>query len=185
MTIILDLDTGQVHGVVGGRDHKGVGGWLFARPLEWRLAVQVVAIDSSAAWRKALRMSLPRTAFTVDHFHLISIDKAWAQRMLLLRGGDNLSCRAALRLEEVFTWKFQPTPSRQSGKSRNSSVPCSAPGHWKTLRRQEGTRGTRNGSRKTGSQQALPHRAQVVKRDPGAHCHRGHDWQGRDQQHNC
>jgi transposase len=38
MTTIVDLDTGQVLGVVDGRDHKGVGDWLFARPLEWRLA---------------------------------------------------------------------------------------------------------------------------------------------------
>ncbi|GAC1377725.1 MAG: ISL3 family transposase [Pseudarthrobacter sp.] len=126
MTTIVDLDTGQVLGVVDGRDHKGVGEWLFARPLEWRLGVQVVAIDPSAAFRKALRMWLPRTAVAVDHFHLISlanqvmtetrqnlsqqvkgrrgraVDKAWAHRMLLLRGGDTLSCRAALRLEEVF-----------------------------------------------------------------------------------
>ncbi len=126
MTTIVDLDTGQVLGVVDGRDHKGVGDWLFARPLEWRLAVQVVAIDPSAAFRKALRMWLPRTAVAVDHFHLISlanqamtetrqnlsqqvkgrrgraIDKAWAHRMLLLRGGDTLSCRAARRLEDVF-----------------------------------------------------------------------------------
>jgi hypothetical protein len=34
--------------------------------LEWRLAVQVVAIDPSAAFRKALRMWLPRTAVAVD-----------------------------------------------------------------------------------------------------------------------
>jgi transposase len=112
--------------VVDGRDHKGVGDWLFARPLEWRRAVQVVAIDPSAAFRKALRMWLPRTAVAVDHFHLISlanqamtetrqnlpqqvkgrrgraIDKAWAHRMLLPRRGDTLSCRAALRLKEVF-----------------------------------------------------------------------------------
>ena len=43
MTTIVDLDTGQVLGVVDGRDHKGVGEWLFKRPLEWRLGVQVVA----------------------------------------------------------------------------------------------------------------------------------------------
>ncbi|MEC5192566.1 MULTISPECIES: ISL3 family transposase [unclassified Arthrobacter] len=126
MTTIVDLDTGQVLGVVDGRDHKGVGDWLFARPLDWRLGVQVVAIDPSAAFRKALRMWLPRTAVAVDHFHLISlanqamtetrqnlsqqvkgrrgraVDKAWAHRMLLLRAGDTLSCRAAHRLEEVF-----------------------------------------------------------------------------------
>jgi hypothetical protein len=32
-----------------------------------------------------------------------TVDKAWAHRMLLLRGGDTLSARAACRLEEVFT----------------------------------------------------------------------------------
>lgn len=109
-----------------GRDHKGVGDWLFARPLVWRLGVQVVAIDPSAAFRKALRMWLPRTAVAVDHFHLVSlanqavtearqnlsqqvkgrrgrgIDKAWAHRMLLLRAGDTLTGNAARRLAEVF-----------------------------------------------------------------------------------
>ncbi|MDP9982277.1 transposase [Pseudarthrobacter oxydans] len=126
MTTIVDLDTGQVLGVVDGRDHKGVGDWLFARPLQWRLGVQVVAIDPSAAFRKALRMWLPRTAVAVDHFHLVSlgnqamtearqnlsqrvkgrrgrgVDKAWAHRMLLLRAGDALSEKAAHRLAEVF-----------------------------------------------------------------------------------
>lgn len=126
MTTIVDLDTGQVLGVVDGRDHKGVGDWLFARPLAWRLGVQVVAIDPSAAFRKALRMWLPRTAVAVDHFHLVSlgnqamtearqnlsqqvkgrrgrgVDKAWAHRMLLLRAGNTLSDKAAHRLEEVF-----------------------------------------------------------------------------------
>lgn len=32
MTTIVDLDTGQVLGVVDGRDHKGVGDWLFVLP---------------------------------------------------------------------------------------------------------------------------------------------------------
>jgi hypothetical protein len=126
MTTIVDLDTGQVLGRVDGRDHKGVGDWLFARPLDWRLGVQVVAIDPSAAFRKALRMWLPRTGVAVDHFHLVSlgnqamtetrqnlsqqvkgrrgrtVDKAWAHRMLLLRAGDTLSDSAAHRLADVF-----------------------------------------------------------------------------------
>lgn len=64
MTTIVDLDTGQILGVVDGRDHTGVGAWLLKRLLQWRLGVQVVAIDPSAAFRKALRMWLPRTAVT-------------------------------------------------------------------------------------------------------------------------
>lgn len=39
MTTIVDLDTRQVLGIVDGRDSEGVGDWLFARPLEWRLGV--------------------------------------------------------------------------------------------------------------------------------------------------
>ncbi|WP_163167210.1 transposase [Arthrobacter sp. Alg241-R88] len=31
-----------------------VDDWMFARPLAWRLAVQVVAIDPSAAFKKGV-----------------------------------------------------------------------------------------------------------------------------------
>lgn len=136
-----DNDHGSGHwpgpGRRGGQDHKGVGNWRFARPLDRRLGVQVVALDPSAAFPKALRMWLPRTAVAVDHLHLISlanqamtetrqnlsqevksrrgraVDKAWAHRMLLLRGGDTLSCRAVHRLEEVFAVE-DPTGTLQA-----------------------------------------------------------------------
>ena len=111
MTTIFDLDTGQVLGVMDGRVHRRVGGWLFKRPLEWRLGVQIVAIAPSAASRKALRMWLPRTAVSVDTFDLVLLgnnmltevrqrltqetkgrrgrttDPIWANRRLLLRAG--------------------------------------------------------------------------------------------------
>ena len=126
MTTIVDLDTGRVLGVVDGRDSTGVGDWLFARPLQWRLGVEVVAIDPSAAFRKALRMWLPRTAVSVDAFHLVFLanqaltearqrltqelkgrrgrtaDPVWANRRLLLRGAETLSERGRDRLETVF-----------------------------------------------------------------------------------
>jgi transposase len=126
MSTIVDLDTGQVLGIVDGRDSAGVGDWLKARPLAWRLGVQVVAIDPSAAFRKALRMWLPRTAVSVDAFHLSmlanamltevrqrmtqetkgrrgrAVDPVWANRRLLLKGAENLSERARNRLEVVF-----------------------------------------------------------------------------------
>ena len=122
MTTIVDFDTGQVLGIVDGRDSQGVGDWLFTRPLEWRLGVQVVAIDPSAAFGKALRMWLPPTAVSVDTFHLVklsndmltevrqrltqqvhgrrgrSADPVWANRRLLLRAWETLSDRARDRL---------------------------------------------------------------------------------------
>jgi transposase len=138
MTTIVDLDTGQVLGAVDGGDHKGVGDWLFARPLAWGQELQVVAIDPLAAFLKALRMWFPRTAVAVDHFPLISladqavtearqnlsqqvngrrgcsVDKAWAHRMLLLRAGDTLTGSAARRLAEVFA-ADHPTGKLQAG----------------------------------------------------------------------
>jgi len=86
----------------------------------------VVAIDPSAAFRKAITTHLPAAALSVDAFHLVqlanqmltavrqrcareqhdrrgtSIDPAWANRRLLLRGADSLSARGWARLERVF-----------------------------------------------------------------------------------
>ena len=62
MTTFVDADTGRVLGVVDGRDSAGVGAWLGARSEAWRAAVEVVAIDPSAAFRRALRERLPAAA---------------------------------------------------------------------------------------------------------------------------
>jgi transposase len=70
MSTIVDVTTGQVLGVVDGRDSAGVGTWLAARPAAWLAQVEVVAIDPSAAFRKALRTHLPHAAVSVDPFHL-------------------------------------------------------------------------------------------------------------------
>jgi transposase len=90
--------------------------------------VQVVAIDPSAVFRKALRMWLPRTAVSVDAFHLVLLgnnmltevrqrltqelkgrrgrtaDPVRANRrlLLLLLAGETLSDRGRDRLRKVF-----------------------------------------------------------------------------------
>jgi transposase len=126
MTTLVDADTGRVLGVVDGRDSAGVGAWLAARSPAWRNAVQVVAIDPSAAFRKALRAHLPHTAVSVDPFHLVKlandmlthvrqrvvrdrkgrrgrgIDPAWTSRRLLLRAGNTLGPRALARLKATL-----------------------------------------------------------------------------------
>lgn len=126
MTTFVDLDTGAVLGVVDGRDSAGVGDWLKARDGDWRDRVEVVAIDPSAAFRKAIAAHLPAAAVSVDAFHLVQLanqaltavrqrrarevhdrrgracDPAWANRRLLLRAADTLSPRGWARLERVF-----------------------------------------------------------------------------------
>ena len=126
MTTIVDADTGRVLGIVDGRDSAGVGGWLAARSQAWRDAVEVVAIDPSAAFRRAIRQQLPRAALSVDAFHLVKLgndmvtrirqrvtreakgrrgrlaDPAWVNRRLLLRAGDTLSAKARARLRATL-----------------------------------------------------------------------------------
>jgi len=127
MSTFVNADCGQVLGIVDGRDSAAVGGWLAARSQAWRDRIQVVAIDPSAAFRKAIVDALPHARISVDGFHLVQlanlmvtrvrqrlvrdrerrrgrlVDPAWANRMLLLRGYDTLSARAKARLDWVFT----------------------------------------------------------------------------------
>jgi transposase len=126
MTTLVDTDTSRVLGVVDGRDSAGVGTWLAARSPAWRDAVEVVAIDPSAAFRKALREHLPAAAVSVDAFHLVKLandmvtavrqrvireakgrrgrleDPAWTNRRLLMRAGNTLSPRALARLKATL-----------------------------------------------------------------------------------
>ena len=94
--------------------------------MAWRARIQVVAIDPSAAFRRAITEQLPDALISVDPFHLVQlanlmvtrvrqrlvrerehrrgrkIDPAWAHRTLLLRGYDTLSDRGRVKLQTVF-----------------------------------------------------------------------------------
>jgi transposase len=126
MSTIVNADCGQVLGIVDGRDSAAVGGWLAERSQAWRDRIEVVAIDPSAAFKKAITEELPNAQISVDPFHLVQlanlmvtrvrqrlirereqrrgrmVDPAWANRRLLLRGYDTLSPRAKARLDAVF-----------------------------------------------------------------------------------
>jgi transposase len=126
MSTLVNASTGQVLGVVDGRDSAAVGGWLAARSPAWRARIAVVAIDPSAAFRRAIREQLPNALISVDPFHLVqlanlmltrvrqrlvrerehrrgrAVDPAWAHRTLLLRGYDTLSARGRAKLQTVF-----------------------------------------------------------------------------------
>jgi transposase len=127
MTTFVNLQTGQVIGIVDGRHSAAVTTWLAARTPAWRERVEVVAMDPSATYRSAIGAALPAAKVSVDHWHLIRLanlmvtavrqrvarewlgrrgratDGAWAHRMLLLRAGNTLSDGAWDRLDRVFT----------------------------------------------------------------------------------
>jgi transposase len=59
MSTIVNAASGQVLGIVDGRDSATVGGWLAQRSPAWRDRIEVVAIDPSAAFKKAITEQLP------------------------------------------------------------------------------------------------------------------------------
>ena len=109
-------------GQVDGRTSAAVQAWLAARTEEFRAAVEVVVIDPHAGYAAAVRAALPQAQIAVDHFHLVmlanktvtavrqrvtrdllgrrgrTIDPAWANRRLLLRGRERLSQPALARM---------------------------------------------------------------------------------------
>ena len=127
MTTFVNLQTGQVIGIVDGRHSAAVTTWLAARSEQWRKRVEVVAMDPSATYRSAIGTALPTASISVDHWHLVRLanlmvttvrqrvarewlgrrgratDGAWAHRMLLLRAGNTLTPGAWDRLDRVFT----------------------------------------------------------------------------------
>jgi transposase len=63
-------------GQVLGRRSTDVTGWLETQGKAFCAAVEVVAIDPCAAYRRAARQALPQTQVVVDHFHLVRLANA-------------------------------------------------------------------------------------------------------------
>ncbi|GAA0202637.1 hypothetical protein GCM10009526_26590 [Glutamicibacter creatinolyticus] len=70
--VFTDLDTGKILDIVDGRRGAAVRKWLKNRPQYWRQRVQVVSIDMSSEFRKAVLETLPKAKISVDHFHVIA-----------------------------------------------------------------------------------------------------------------
>jgi transposase len=122
-TGFVDLDGDQgLLGQTAGRTSRAVVDWLTARGQDWLAAVEVVAIDPSAPYARAVRQALPAARIVIDHFHVVALanravtqvrqgvtreqlgrrgrktDPTWANRHLLLRGREHLSDKGFARM---------------------------------------------------------------------------------------
>ena len=129
MTSFVDLDPAHPGGLLGlapGRSGASVRGWLGLQSQAFRDGIEVVAIDPSAPFARALRELLPGATMVVDHWHLHRLaalmltevrqratreqlghrgrlaNDVWAYRRLLLRAGDSLSAGQKRRLHATF-----------------------------------------------------------------------------------
>jgi len=70
--VFTDPNTGKILDIVDGRRSATVRKCLMARPRDWRQRVQVMAIERSSEFRKAVRETLSKAKVSVDHFHVIA-----------------------------------------------------------------------------------------------------------------
>src|SRR5665647_3378716 len=120
MSTIVDVDTGQVLGVVDGRDSVGVGAWLTARSQAWRDRVEGVAIDPSGgahAYRHTRLADVQARDPVEHHIHLDhplrSPPIGVARRDLCV--GDRPACS-----QQQSDTPQAPAPNSSTGSQRQS-----------------------------------------------------------------
>lgn len=123
MTTLVDLTTGQVLGSVDGRDSAAVGQWLTDRSQQWRDGVEVVAIDPSAAFRKALGEHL-RRLLDAD-----TLAQAWEERMRLGHYVQLARMPETDRLYDTIVtwWQAIEVLIVTGATTAKSPTPCSRP----------------------------------------------------------
>jgi len=124
--------------LLAGRNAKDVGAFLLSQPQAWRDGIEVVAIDLSASYRRAVLDALPRATIVADHFHLARLgndavtgcrqrttrarkggrrgtaaDPEWVSRRALLTGRDKLESRRPGRTADVLELMLDADPRGQ------------------------------------------------------------------------
>ena len=129
LTSFVDADTtgpGRMLGLAPGRSGACVKDWLSEQSAEFRDAIEVVVIDTSAPYASGIRAALPGARIAVDKWHLVALanqvvtevrqrvtrerygrrgttaERVWVNRQLLLTGYEHLSTKQRARLNATF-----------------------------------------------------------------------------------
>ncbi len=129
LTSFVDADTtgpGRMLGLAPGRSGACVKDWLSEQSAEFRDAIEVVVIDTSAPYASGIRAALPGARIAVDKWHLVALanqvvievrqrvtrerygrrgttaERVWVNRQLLLTGYEHLSTKQRARLKATF-----------------------------------------------------------------------------------
>jgi transposase len=82
-TVVSDLDRRCVIEVIDGCRRATIERWLRALPADVREGIEVVSIDPSEAYRRAIQAAIPHARIVCDHFHLVrgantALDAVWS-----------------------------------------------------------------------------------------------------------
>lgn len=101
-TVVSDLDRRCVIDVLDGCTRGPVERWLAALPAETRAGIEVVSIDPSEAYRKAIQAVLPDARIVCDRFHLVR--------------GANTALNVVRQERQRTAAKRRPQGARRSGQ---------------------------------------------------------------------
>jgi transposase len=73
LTVIVDHETGQVVWAAQGKNAETLRGYFESLTPEERDAVEVVTMDMSAAFKKAVAESVPKAVIVYDRFHVMQL----------------------------------------------------------------------------------------------------------------
>ncbi len=73
LTIVTDHDTGHVVWVAEGKTSEVLKGFFESLDEEVCTAIEIVTMDMSQAYQKAVRESLPNATIAFDHFHIAKL----------------------------------------------------------------------------------------------------------------
>ena len=71
MTVVYNMDNGQLIWVEHGRTHHVLESFLTQLPKETAKGIQAVAMDMGKAYQKAVRENLPNADIVFDRFHIV------------------------------------------------------------------------------------------------------------------
>ena len=129
LTSFVDADTtsaGRMLGLAPGRSGACVSHWLAEHSSEFRDAIEIVVIDTSAPYASGIQAALPGARIALDKWHLVALgntmvtevrqrvtrqryarrgttaEKVWANRQLLLTGYEHLSLKQRARFKATL-----------------------------------------------------------------------------------
>jgi transposase len=101
-TVVSDLDRRRVIEVLPGCSRKVIERWLAGLPDDMKAAIEVVSIDPSEAYRRAIWAALPDARIVCDRFHLVR--------------GANSALDAVRRERQRAARAKRPKGTRRSGQ---------------------------------------------------------------------
>jgi transposase len=99
LTVVTDHDTGRVVWVAEGKSAEVLKSFFTLIGHEARERIEIVTMDMSAAYQKAVREGLPNAQIVFDHFHIAKLaNEALNEvRRTLMREADDKEAKAGIK----------------------------------------------------------------------------------------